>query len=58
MTSLLVHLCSMLHDYWMLVSHLLPAYAADLGFMLMGKKPRYVEALPPHFLVSNMGGIR
>ena len=30
----------MLHDYWMLVSHLLPAYAADLGFMIMGKKPR------------------
>lgn len=33
----------MLHDYWILVSHLIPAYAADLGFILMGKKPRMVR---------------
>jgi hypothetical protein len=31
---------SFLHDLWVLVSHLIPAYAADLGYMLLGKKPR------------------
>jgi fatty acyl-CoA reductase len=34
---------SFLHDLWVLVSHLIPAYAADLGYMLIGKKPRMVR---------------
>lgn len=32
-----------LHDLWVLVSHLIPAYAADLGFFLVGRKPRMVR---------------
>jgi fatty acyl-CoA reductase len=34
---------SFLHDCWVLVSHLIPAYAADVGFMLIGRKPRMVQ---------------
>jgi fatty acyl-CoA reductase len=34
---------SFLHDCWVLVSHLIPAYAADLGCMMIGKKPRMVK---------------
>jgi len=34
---------SFLHDCWILVSHLLPAYAADAGFLMIGKKPRMVR---------------
>ena len=34
---------SFLHDCWVLVSHLIPAYACDLGYMLLGKKPRMVQ---------------
>lgn len=32
-----------LHDLWVLVSHLIPAYAADLGYVLVGQKPRMVR---------------
>jgi fatty acyl-CoA reductase len=34
---------SFLHDCWILVSHLIPAYAADLGYLLIGKRPRMVR---------------
>lgn len=34
---------SFLHDCWVLVSHLIPAYAADLGYLLIGQKPRMVQ---------------
>ncbi|ESP04680.1 hypothetical protein LOTGIDRAFT_170518 [Lottia gigantea] len=33
----------MLHDYWVFVSHMIPAYLADFGYRLMGKKPRMVR---------------
>ena len=38
---------SMLHEYWVLVSHTIPAYVADMGFVLLGKRPRLV----PHSLL-------
>jgi fatty acyl-CoA reductase len=28
---------------WVLVSHLIPAYAADAGYFLLGKRPRMVR---------------
>jgi len=31
---------SFLHDCWILISHMIPAYAADLGYILLGKRPR------------------
>jgi len=34
---------SYVHDLWVLVSHLIPAYACDAGYVLMGKKPRMVK---------------
>lgn len=34
---------SFLHDCWILVSHLVPAYTADLGYILIGRKPRMVQ---------------
>lgn len=34
---------SFLHDFWILVSHLIPAYAADLGYLLIGRKRRMVK---------------
>ncbi len=33
----------MMHDYWVFVSHMIPAYISDLGLMLMGKKPTMVR---------------
>ena len=35
---------SMIHDYWVFVSHLIPAYLADFACRLIGKKPRWVHA--------------
>lgn len=32
-----------LHDYYVMVSHLIPAYIADFGYYLLGKKPRMVR---------------
>jgi len=32
-----------IHDCWILISHLVPAYAADLGYIMLGKKPRMVK---------------
>ncbi|CAH1786735.1 unnamed protein product [Owenia fusiformis] len=32
-----------LHNYWMFVSHMIPAYVTDLAFRLAGKKPRMVK---------------
>ncbi|KAK3102570.1 hypothetical protein FSP39_012259 [Pinctada imbricata] len=32
-----------LHDFYTFVSHMLPAYVADLGFCLLGKRPRMVK---------------
>ena len=32
-----------IHDYWVFVSHLIPAYVVDLGYLLIGKKPRMVN---------------
>ncbi|XP_046367983.1 fatty acyl-CoA reductase 1-like [Haliotis rufescens] len=34
---------SFLHDYWMFVSHMVPAYMYDLVFKLVGKQPRMVK---------------
>ncbi|XP_033752679.1 fatty acyl-CoA reductase 1-like isoform X1 [Pecten maximus] len=34
---------SMIHDYWVFVSHMIPAYFADMGYCLMGKRPRMVK---------------
>ncbi|XP_041367398.1 fatty acyl-CoA reductase 1-like [Gigantopelta aegis] len=34
---------SYLHDYYMFVSHLLPAYAMDVFYRIIGKKPRMVR---------------
>ncbi|XP_029638955.2 fatty acyl-CoA reductase 1 [Octopus sinensis] len=34
---------SFLHDYWVFVSHMIPAYLTDLGYSLLGKKPRMVK---------------
>ena len=36
-------LASVLHDCWILLSHMVPAYAADLGYLLIGRKPRMVK---------------
>ena len=33
----------MMHDYWVFVSHMIPAYISDLGLMLVGKKPTMVR---------------
>ncbi|KAJ8299133.1 hypothetical protein KUTeg_023193 [Tegillarca granosa] len=33
----------LVHDYWVFVSHMIPAYIADLGFCLLGKRPRMVK---------------
>ncbi|RMZ93025.1 fatty acyl- reductase 1-like, partial [Brachionus plicatilis] len=30
---------SLVHDYWVFISHLLPAYMSDLGLTLIGQKP-------------------
>jgi len=41
-----IHDCSsFLHDCWILVSHMIPAYAADLGYVLVGKKPRWAAVV-------------
>ncbi|XP_064599994.1 fatty acyl-CoA reductase 1-like [Liolophura sinensis] len=34
---------SLLHDYWIFVSHLIPAYMFDLAYSVLGKKPRMVK---------------
>jgi fatty acyl-CoA reductase len=33
---------SLVHDYWVFFSHLIPAYMSDAGLALIGKKPRLV----------------
>lgn len=33
-------LCRYLHEFYTMVNHLIPAYLADLGYCMMGKKPR------------------
>ncbi|KAL5006269.1 hypothetical protein ScPMuIL_015075 [Solemya velum] len=33
----------LLHDYWVFVSHMIPAYIADFGFYCLGQKPRMVK---------------
>lgn len=32
---------SLVHDYWVFISHLIPAYMTDAGLALIGQKPRY-----------------
>lgn len=32
-----------MHEFYTMVSHLVPAYLADMGYCLMGKKPRMVR---------------
>lgn len=32
-----------MHEFYMMVSHLMPAYLADLGYCMIGKKPRMVK---------------
>ncbi|WAR03112.1 FACR1-like protein [Mya arenaria] len=32
-----------LHEFYVMVSHLVPAYLADMGYSLLGKKPRMVK---------------
>lgn len=34
---------SLVHDYWVFISHLIPAYMSDLGLALIGQKPRVVN---------------
>lgn len=31
---------SFVHDYWVFISHLMPAYISDIGLTLIGQKPR------------------
>ena len=33
--------CRFLHDFYTFIEHMLPAYVADLGYCLLGKRPRY-----------------
>lgn len=33
---------SLVHDYWVFISHLIPAYMTDFGLALIGQKPRYL----------------
>ena len=35
-----------MHNYWMSVSHLLPAYIFDMALRLIGKKPMFVVGVP------------
>lgn len=34
---------SLVHDYWVFISHLIPAYMTDTGLRLIGQKPRVVS---------------
>jgi fatty acyl-CoA reductase len=34
---------SLMHDYWVFVTHLIPAYMSDVGLALIGRKPRVVQ---------------
>lgn len=34
--------CRFLHDFYTFIEHMLPAYVADLGYCLLGKRPRYL----------------
>lgn len=34
---------SLVHDYWVFISHLIPAYMSDFGLSLIGQKPRVVN---------------
>jgi fatty acyl-CoA reductase len=34
---------SLVHDYWVFFSHLIPAYMSDFGLRLIGQKPRVVN---------------
>lgn len=34
---------SFMHDYWVFISHLIPAYMSDFGLALIGQKPRVVN---------------
>lgn len=34
---------SLVHDYWVFISHLIPAYMTDTGLRLIGQKPRVVN---------------
>ena len=34
---------SLVHDYWVFISHLIPAYMSDLCLALVGQKPRVVN---------------
>lgn len=34
---------SLIHDYWVFMSHLIPAYMTDTGLRLIGQKPRVVN---------------
>lgn len=38
-TSTVMRNNSLVHDYWVFISHLLPAYVMDGAIMLTGKKP-------------------
>jgi hypothetical protein len=40
LSSFLLSSCRLMHNYWMSVSHLLPAYIFDMAMRLVGKKPR------------------
>ncbi|KAK3603214.1 hypothetical protein CHS0354_036144 [Potamilus streckersoni] len=33
----------LLHDFWVMMSHMIPAYIADFGYYMIGKKPRMVK---------------
>jgi len=40
---------SLVHDYWVLFCHLIPAYMSDFGLALIGQKPRCLDYLIFHF---------
>jgi alcohol-forming fatty acyl-CoA reductase len=46
---------SLVHDYWVFISHLIPAYMSDAGLALIGKKPRVVNVYKKiHKMLSSL----
>lgn len=41
--------CRFLHDFYTFIEHMLPAYVADLGYCLLGKRPRFFYFLSERF---------
>jgi len=46
---------SLVHDYWVFISHLIPAYMTDAGLALIGQKPRVVNVYKKiHKMLSSL----